>query len=77
MYKYSNNLLPHPYIDMFVLSQNLHNHNTRASSNLHLHMPQHRTTASQLNIKFSGSKYGIAYNCLSDIQIHTTLLNEN
>ena len=41
MYKYSNNLLPRSYIDMFVLSQNLHNHNTRASSNLHHHMPQH------------------------------------
>ena len=54
MYKYLNGMLPPSMLGMFILDCNLHNYNTRASANLHFHLPRHRTSAFQHTIKFSG-----------------------
>ena len=54
--KYLNGMLPPStcMLGMFILDCNLHNYNTRASANLHFHLPRHRTSAFQHTIKFSG-----------------------
>ena len=77
MYKYFNNLLPRYFIDMFVLSQHLHNHIRERVQIYILTCPNTEQLPSNTILNSQDQEYGIAYHCLSDIQIHTTLLNEN
>jgi hypothetical protein len=54
VYKVMHNLLPHSFQNYFILNTNIHHHDTRQATGIHLSYS--RTNIRQLNIKFSGAK---------------------
>ena len=71
MYKYSNNLLCLYLVRIYIIT---------IRERLQIYIitcPNTEQLPSNTLLNFQSQKYGIAYHCLTDIQIHTTLLNEN
>ena len=54
MYKYTNDMLPEMFSDMFKLVHNVHSHNTRNAVDNHLYIDFHGTTRSQKCVKYIG-----------------------
>ena len=69
MYKYANKQLPSKFQALFTFNYNVHNYNTRTSTNIHL--PTHRTRLFQHTIRYTGAKH---WNTLPQLIRHSPSL---